>query len=498
MATKTTKSNLIANIKHSTIFLALISLGTFLRYYDLDQLGLRLDETQSIWQASHSLDFIIAYMAKNVHLPLHNGMLHFWMQAFGSGESTVRMMALVPGVLTIPAIYFLAKEFLDKNKALITMFFCAISPYAVWYSREIRMYALLALVSTLSYLFFVKLLKSNKIIFYAAYTLVNIVGIYTHYYFAFVLFSQVVFFFATWTSNELSENKWNNLIGLSISAGFLSLAFAPWLNILLNTEGTGSFGPNLTEPNGFNVILSFFEFTFGFQPDYLTSILIGLWPLFILLGFIFLTKRQDPFNDKIYLLLIGTLLPVTIIFLISKVYKPVYLTRYLTPSTPLFLVLLTWYLTEIKGKAKYILATLIACIMLYSLYNQRYHSDNPIKENYRDAIVYVNENATARDIIFISPPYNVYPFSYYYDGFAKVETIPQWDKRFGIPNATPELVESDTERIRKGHARMFLLISEDLENAEIVKTHFDLSYKKLDKQQFSKHLFVHVYQAEYN
>src|SRR3990167_10196225 len=92
------------------VFGLILGVGGVLRLWMLDGESLRLDEAQSIWQASHSLEFIRAYMLKNVHLPLHNSLLHIWMTYFGSGEIAVRMFAVIPGILGIPALYVLARE----------------------------------------------------------------------------------------------------------------------------------------------------------------------------------------------------------------------------------------------------------------------------------------------------------------------------------------------------------------------------------------------------
>jgi len=121
----------------------ILSIAFFVRFYNLAGLSLRLDEAQSIWQASHTLEFIRDYMLKNVHLPLHNTLLHFWIRAFGTSEFSVRFMSLIPGMLSVPALYFLSKELIGKKASYITAIIGALSPMWVWYSREIRMYTLL-------------------------------------------------------------------------------------------------------------------------------------------------------------------------------------------------------------------------------------------------------------------------------------------------------------------------------------------------------------------
>ena len=73
--------NLHKNV-HLYLIIASLVVGLLLRIWNLGSESLRLDEAQSIWQASHSIEFIKEYMLKNVHLPLHNTLLHFWIEFF--------------------------------------------------------------------------------------------------------------------------------------------------------------------------------------------------------------------------------------------------------------------------------------------------------------------------------------------------------------------------------------------------------------------------------
>lgn len=89
-------------------------------------------------------------------------------------------------------------------------------------------------------------------------------------------------------------------------------------------------------------------------------------------------------------------------------------------------------------------------------------------------------------------------FSIITKGEAKVATMPIWDKRKGaIPLPTEERLKSDVEYLQKGHKRFFLLITDNLEYTKEVKDYLDMNYTKIDKKQFSKHIWVHIYQAEY-
>lgn len=481
--------------------LAAIAVATLLRAWNLDYLSLRLDEAQSVWQASHTTKFIFEYMVKNVHLPLHNTLLHFWIRLFGTSAFSVRFMSLIPGVLSIPALYFLSKELIGKNKSYLTVAIGVFSPIWVWYSREIRMYTLLILLTTLSYLFFVKILKTGRFINYLFYILVNILGIYTHYFFSLVLVVQAMYFVLSMkylSLRFLQENYIKKLFMLIFSAVAVFGAFAPWLSTLIQGYGSGSLAPILAKPTPFNILLSYFEFTNGFLPDSATSILISMWPIVILIAFIFLTKRQDPFTPGLYLALLGSTVPIILVYSASILIKPMYLTRYVITVTPMYYILLSWYFGELVKSTKIIFSSAFFTLLFVSLLIQGFHPDNPVRENYKEAVAFLHENTTFRDVIVVSPPYTIYPFNYYYHGESTVSTIPIWNKKKGgIPVTTEELLSTDIPKLQVGRRRFYVLLTDNLEGSDLVKKYFDNHYTKLEKHQFSKHIWVEVYQAEY-
>ncbi len=490
-------------LREPVILFAIMVLATGLRLIGIQSESLRLDETQSIWQASHSIPFITQYMLKNVHLPLHNSLLHYWILYFGSDVYMVRLLALIPGILTIPAIYYLSSEVIGKDRSKYTMLIAALSPIWVWYSREIRMYTLLIFITTLSYLFFIRTLKRNKLIDYFFYVIVNIVGVYTHYFFLLVLLVQAVFFIISSRSMSLSEefknfNVTSRFLKLVICAVLIGLTFFPWVRALIMNYGSGTYAPELATPIPFNIIQTYFEYIGGFLPDSIGSILLSVWPISIFFGFIFLTKRQNPFSYTLFLVVLGTILPILLGYTFSVVVKSVFLSRYFIIVTPMLYIFMAWYLTELRGVTRNILVCMFFLLMAVMLYVQQNHMQNPARENYKDAIAFIENNADSRDIVLLTPAYTIYPFQYYYNGLAKATTFPIWDKKEGaIPIVSEELLRSDIEILRKGHSKFYVLITDNLSGALDVKSFMDANYTKLEKVQFSKHIWVEVYQAEY-
>lgn len=479
-----------------------VAFGIALRFWNIGVDGLRLDESQSVWQASHSLSFIRDYMLKNVHLPLHNSLLHWWMSIFGTSEAAVRSLALIPGLLSIPALYLLAREFLTRRFALFAAALGSVSPFWVWYSREIRMYSLLTLITILSYYYFIKAIKEDRVIWYILYGATALVGIYTHYFFLLVILSQIVFFAATWKINwggsDYPPQKKKRMLGRFLGAGaVVAAAFAPWIYALSQHYGSGSLAPVLTQPTVFNIVLSFYEFVFGYQPDALMPSLVAGWPLVILGGFVFLTKRH-PISAITLMLLLGMLIPIVVGFVASQ-YLPLFLSRYFIIVTPLLFIFIAWFISELPaGRLQATLGIGTLAILAVLLVNQTMSPDVPTRENYREAAQYVAANAGVRDIVVASPPYLIYPIQYYYRGDAPLSTLPIWDKRKGgIPPVTDEILATDAQKLKGGHRRLFFIVSTDLYGAAESKRYLDNNFTKLEKRQFSKNVWVHVYQTEY-
>ncbi|MEK7659186.1 MAG: glycosyltransferase family 39 protein [Patescibacteria group bacterium] len=486
--------------KYYFILAGLIGLGIFLRLWEIGTESLRLDEAQSIWQASHTTEFIRFYTLKNVHLPLHNTFLHFWIALFGGKAIAGRISSAIFGILSLPALYLLSREFLKRKWALTATGIGAISPFWIWYSREIRMYTLLTLITVFSYYFFVRIIRTNQLKNYIFYTITNIIGIYTHYFFFLVLLVQAVFFLSTWKvkwNNKLTIPKKRVLYNFTAVVIVLIIAFSPWFYAFINSHGSGTLAPELIKPSSFNIFLSFFEFTFGYQPENITTAMIALWPLVTLMGFVFLEKRR-PIKPSIFLMVTGILLPVIFTFSVSILYKPIYLTRYLIIITPFYYIFIAWVLSQSKGLFQKIFISIFGISLIAAFINQNTSPDITIKENYREAINYISGETSHRDIVVLAPPYMIYPFQYYYHGPAQITSIPIWNKRKGaIPEITPEKLIQDIEIIKGNRQRIFLFIADDLKGGLEAKNFLDNKFTKLEKKQFSKTLWLNVYQTEY-
>jgi len=170
------------------VLIGLIIIGIILRFYHLDFNSLWLDEISTYRYASGTFETMWQMMATGTDYspPLFFALEHFILQGFGVSEWTIRFLPAVFGVLTIPVMYLVGKEFWDdKNIGLVTAGLVTFSPFLIYYSQEARSYSLALLFVAAEFYFFLKTLKSEGTtdwLNWAVFGLFAGLAFWTHYY----------------------------------------------------------------------------------------------------------------------------------------------------------------------------------------------------------------------------------------------------------------------------------------------------------------------------
>ena len=131
----------------TSVLLLLIFLGLGLRLVRLSFQPLWWDEGYSVWFATHPLTQMAMLTAQDIHPPLYYALLHGWAAPLGTSPAALRLLSVAVGVLTIPLLYLVARRMLSTRTALLATFLLTINPLHVYYSQEVRMYGLVALLS---------------------------------------------------------------------------------------------------------------------------------------------------------------------------------------------------------------------------------------------------------------------------------------------------------------------------------------------------------------
>lgn len=377
------------------IFL-ILALAAILRLINLNQ-SLWLDEATQVMLSSEPLYNIFFLRGADFHPPLSYLLMHFWM-LLSTSEVWLRLPSVIPGVLTVWILYYFVKQFLDKKVALLSALFLAISPYHVYYSQEIRMYALAAFLATLSMYFFYRQ-------FALGYILATAGLLYTHYFGFFILVSQV-FYLAFIARKKIKSFIKYFLITL--------LVWLPWLPQFLiqlkkglAVEGTLSGWSRVLNLSPEKIFpLTLLKFSLG-RFDFQYTLPHLLLAIFVLLFISFLLFRA--FRENLRLVYVWFAVPLVLAFLISLLI-PIYQPFRLLLILPAFYILIAAALWNL-GKLRKILVAVMILILLFGLiasFDPKYQ-----REDWRGATNFIKQVAGKDAQVIFAWPEPFPPYKWY-------------------------------------------------------------------------------------
>lgn len=131
-----------------------------LRFATLSNQSFWLDEAIAINASKLDLGGMIDALARTEgNPPLYFGLLDGWMRVFGTSEVAVRSLSALIGTATIPLAYAIGRRLATHRVGLVLAALVAFNPLLVWFSQEARPYALLVLLSGVSFLLFADALE---------------------------------------------------------------------------------------------------------------------------------------------------------------------------------------------------------------------------------------------------------------------------------------------------------------------------------------------------
>ena len=138
-------------------------MGGWLRVLHLGAKGMWLDETFSVWLASHSIPELLQWILRiDQHPPLYYLLLHYWIAGNGDTPYYVRLLSALFGTGTIPIIYLIGKRMSGGVMGLAAAVFLALSPFNIFYAQETRMYTLLTFNCAVAIYALVRLLTDSR------------------------------------------------------------------------------------------------------------------------------------------------------------------------------------------------------------------------------------------------------------------------------------------------------------------------------------------------
>ena len=175
--------------------------------------------------------------------PLYYALAWLWTQVTGTGEAGLRSVSALAGVATVPVAYALGAQLSGRRAGIVAAALVAANPMLVWYSQEARAYALFALLTALSLLYFVRALDQGRRRDFIAWGIASALALATHYFAAFPIVAE-----ALWLLRRRGRETAPGL-GILAAAGLLlaplaihqmSIGHAEWI-------GNNSLGHRIWE-----------------------------------------------------------------------------------------------------------------------------------------------------------------------------------------------------------------------------------------------------------
>lgn len=407
---------------------AIVILAAILRTAFLSKESLWLDEFGSWWFSSGDLNR--ALTAEVTNPPLYYLLLHFWIQLFGTGESALRSLSVLPGVAAVPLTYLLGRRLFSSQVGLVAALYQAVSSFHVYYAQEARTFALLVFFILLSTWILTEALaapRSLVIPWLAAYALAATVSLYLH-------FITVFFFAAQALYVALRQPRAvRTMLFYAASAFVAGLLFLPWLTTMLTAA---AHGRQVRRHLFLKLPQALFSFLFGdtlIPLDeravqniagtliaYLPILLTALAASVILLPFCIAAFRRA--RDGALLTAIMAGVPVLLSFLVSFRVM-LFDERYLIAASPFLYLAVAAGVEEVfrrspDGRARFLAglgATAVAAyaaLVLLALFNY-YFNPRFGREQWREAVAALESRGATSDLIVFDPDFLRHCYAYY-------------------------------------------------------------------------------------
>ena len=420
------------------LVLLLTIVGGWLRFQGLSRDSLWFDEAQSFLQARLPLWQLLQRVARNVHPPLYYLLLRGVM-IFGDSESVLRWPSAFFGTLSIPFLYLLGRAWFSGSVGVVAALLLTLSPVHLWHSQDAKMYTLLTFEGILGWYVFGRLLEEEvpRRATWIGYGLVAGAILFTHYYGALFLLSQAGLVALLRLRGEVERSFWWRWLGVQVGLALfliLWLAFA-WPTLRLKPV-------EWIAEEGRHSLVRLAEGLLGFSAGYAPyKWLLGLPVLALALTALLRDERRGwrtlgaALREWAILRCLAYFaVPIAIMVAISLV-RPLMVSRHMLMTAPGYFLLVAVGLSRLLRNRLLTLGA--AGLVLFLLPGVIHRVSKPRTPDHRAATTVVLANATAGDLVLLSPPERSRILEYYVRG-----PTPMFRMCLGLSSdASPEQVE---------------------------------------------------------
>lgn len=266
------KPNSLVNKYHRHLLILIVILGFILRIYKLGKIpfGFFCDEASigynayslihygvDEWHTSWPL-FFKAFGEFKSPVMIYSSLPFIYF--LGLSEFSVRLVSVIYGTITIMAIYFLTKQFFNRQIGVITALFLAISPWHIHFSRvSLEGLTPFVLFTILATYFWLKFLKNQKF----GYLSILLFSLAFYSYFPARIFIPLFFISLVLVNWKYLFKNYSQTIKLFI---FGLILISPMIFHLISGDGLSRWQQVQGEFNLLNLTQKYFEY---FSTDFL-------------------------------------------------------------------------------------------------------------------------------------------------------------------------------------------------------------------------------------
>ena len=389
---------------------AVLLLAAALRLYGLGFESLWLDEAISVKFANLGVSEIVEGSKTDNNFPTYYLLLHYWVAIFGESEVAVRLPSALMGILAVYLVYAIGDRLFGRGTGVVAALLVSVSPYLVLYSQEARVYNLMALAALASFYFLLRLREGEAGLFVqVGYVFSTVLLLYSHVYGLFVVVAQNAFLATLLLARgpgatQPAPKRW------AVLQGSIGLLFVPGLLLVvgwLTRPGNRSW---IQAPTPFSVRADLVDYA-GSVP------LLLLLIAFAALGIVALLRSE---REKLCLLLLWTLTPLALPLLLSMVFTPIFVNRYGIAATPAVFLLAARGVTAVGvllagasrssgpsgvRSARMVVSVAVLLLVAFSAGQLWRYFGEVDKEQWREAVGYVNGEAEPGDLVVVAPGY---------------------------------------------------------------------------------------------
>ncbi len=421
-----------------------------------------VDEGYSMAAARHPVSFITEFTGRyDAHPPLHYLILHLWLGVFGAGVEQGRLLSALCGVGSVLALYSLARILYDRRTAACAALLLAVSPVALWFSIEIRMYAMAGMFALLALLCLVSATSQNRWWPWLTYAACAAAAFYTDYSATYILAAGALGALFMARTRQLAA-RWLT------SQVLLCLLVAPGLPLLAHQSGNTAATAWITAPTLADVQAVAVNMVSRFTT---MPVVVGLCACALaLLGLVALAGdlgQPDGRRTALFVLCV-TVAPFALPLLLSA-FRPVFLTQSVVTTTFGLLILFArgaaWLATRFGRWALLVLAP----VLLLNTASITTVAATPINEDWRGAARYLRQQATPTDVLIFDPRFLQLPFDLYWQGYGRSNPERGYplDETLATSNPQPLATAGDLSKTTAGARYVWLLVRQGQETVSL-------------------------------